>query len=185
MKANYNLVKRINPAKRGEKEQLWYAAPASKGAMDADETARMAVADTTLSKAEFKSVMEVASEKLIPLILSGISVTIGDLGKLRLSFGSQGVENMDDFDPQTMIKNVKFVFTPSATLKSALSQATFEQEGIVEDGIKYGSKLSYQKAKGLVTDDGSDGSDDSGQQGSGGQTQPGGGEGGSGASGEE
>ena len=97
---------------------------------------------------------------------------------------SQGVENMDDFDPQTMIKNVKFVFTPSATLKAALSQATFEQEGIVEDGIKYGSKLSYQKAKGLVTDDGSD---DDGQQGSGGgQTQPGGsGEGGSGASGEE
>lgn len=152
--------------------------------MDADETAKMAVADTTLSKAEFKSVMEVASEKLIPLILSGISVTIGDLGKLRLSFGSQGVENMDDFDPQTMIKNVKFVFTPSATLKAALSQATFEQEGIVEDGIKYGSKLSYQKAKGLVTDDGSDGSDDDGQQGSGGQTQPGGGSG-SGESGEE
>ena len=91
---------------------------------------------------------------------------------------------MDDFDPQTMIKNVKFVFTPSATLKAALSQATFEQEGIVEDGIKYGSKLSYQKAKGLVTDDGSD--DDSQQGSGGGQTQPGGsGEGGSGASGEE
>ena len=80
-----------------------------------------------------------------------------------------------------MIKNVKFVFTPSATLKSALSQATFEQEGIVEGGIKYGSKLSYQKAKGLVADDGSD---DDGQQGSGGQTQPGGGSG-SGESGEE
>ena len=184
MKANYNLTKRRDPS---TKTMKWYAAPAGKGAMDADETAKMAVADTTLSKAEFKSVMEVASEKLIPLILSGISVTIGDLGKLRLSFGSQGAENMDDFDPQTMIKNVKFVFTPSATLKAALSQATFEQEGIVEDGIKYGSKLSYQKAKGLVADDGSDGSDDDGQQGSGGgQTQPGGsGEGGSEASGEE
>ena len=125
MKANYNLTKRRDPS---TKTMKWYAAPAGKGAMDADETAKMAVADTTLSKAEFKSVMEVASEKLIPLILSGISVTIGDLGKLRLSFGSQGVENMDDFDPQTMIKNVKFVFTPSATLKAALSQATFEQE---------------------------------------------------------
>lgn len=181
MKANYNLTKRRDPS---TKTMKWYAAPAGKGAMDADETAKMAVADTTLSKAEFKSVMEVASEKLIPLILSGISVTIGDLGKLRLSFGSQGAENMDDFDPQTMIKNVKFVFTPSATLKSALSQATFEQEGIVEGGIKYGSKLSYQKAKGLVADDGSD--DDSQQGSGGGQTQPGGsGEGGSGASGEE
>ena len=108
----------------------------------------------------------------------------GGTGFATVSFGSQGVENMDDFDPQTMIKNVKFVFTPSATLKAALSQATFEQEGIVEDGIKYGSKLSYQKAKGLVADDGSD--DDSQQGSGGGQTQPGGsGEGGSGASGEE
>ena len=185
MKANYNLTKRHDPS---TKEMKWYATPAGKGAMDADETAKMAVADTTLSKAEFKSVMEVASEKLIPLILSGISVTIGDLGKLRLSFGSQGVENMDDFDPQTMIKNVKFVFTPSATLKSALAQATFEQEGIVESGIKYGSKLSYLKAKGLVDDSEDTGQTEPGGGGTGGnqggQTQTGGGSG-TGGSGEE
>ena len=151
MKANYNLVKRINPAKRAEKEMLWYAQPATKGAMDADETAKMAVADTTLSKGEFKHAMEVATEKLIPLLLSGISITIGELGKLRLSFGSKGVADMKDFNAQTMIKNTKFIFTPSTTLKQALNTATFEVEGVVEDGIKYGSMESYTKAKGGQT----------------------------------
>lgn len=146
MKANFNLVKRIEPQTKAVK---WYAAPATKGSMDADETAKMAVVDTTLSKGEFKHAMEVATEKLIPLILSGISVTIGELGKLRLSFGSKGVENMEDFDAQSMIQNAKIVFTPSTTLKEALKSAKFEVEGVVEDGVKYGSVKSYRITKGL------------------------------------
>ena len=123
MKANYNLAKRKEPLTKAVK---WYAMPASKGAMDEDETAQMAVADTTLSKGEYKYAMEISTEKLIPLILSGISVTIGKLGKIRLSFGSSGVDNMDDFDAKTMIKNAKFVFTPSKELKEALAKAEFE-----------------------------------------------------------
>lgn len=149
MKANYNLAKRKEPQTKAVK---WYAMPASKGAMDEDETAQMAVADTTLSKGEYKYAMEISTEKLIPLILSGISVTIGKLGKIRLSFGSSGVDNMDDFDAKTMIKNAKFVFTPSKELKEALAKAEFELEGIVEDGVKYGTKQSYLKAKGLLPD---------------------------------
>ncbi len=150
MKANYNLAKRYNPQ---TKEKLWYAVPASKGVMDADETAKTAVADTTLSKGEYKHVMDVSSEKLVPLILSGITVTFGGFGKLRLSFGSKGVANIEDFDVKTMLKNAKFIFTPSKELKDAILGATFELEGVVEDGVKYGSMASYRKAKGLDSDD--------------------------------
>lgn len=152
MNLMYNLAKRVNPSKPDEKEYLWYALPAYRGVKDEDETAREATVDTTISKAEFKHVMEVASEKLIPSILSGISVTIGKIGKLRISFGSEGVENMADFDPQTMIKNVKFIFTPSSELKSSLTNLNFELAGIVEDGVKYGTKQSYMKAKGILPD---------------------------------
>ena len=145
MNLNYNLVKRYDPSDPEKKAMLWYAAPAYRGVKDEDETAREATVDTTLSKAEFKHVMEVASEKLIPSILSGISVTFGKIGKLRISFGSEGVENMADFDPQTMIKNVKFVFTPSSELKGALTNLNFELAGIVEDGVKYGTKQSFAR----------------------------------------
>ena len=101
------------------------------------------------------------------MVLSGITITIGDLGKLRLSFGSKGAANIDDFDTATMIQNPKFVFTPSKTLKAALANAQFEVEGVVEDGIKYGSVASYRKAKGLPTGGttepgGEDGADEEG-----------------------
>ena len=76
MKANFNLALRVNPQ---TKEKQWYAVPASKGALDADETAAMAVADTTLSKGEYKHAMEVTSEKLIAMLLSGVTITIGDV----------------------------------------------------------------------------------------------------------
>lgn len=166
MNAKFNLVKRVNPS---TKEQLWYAVPATKGSLDEDETATLAVADTTLSKGEYKHAMEVSSEKLTPAILRGISVTIGSLGKLRFSFGSKGAPSIEEFDAQTMIQNAKFVFTPSKELKAALASATFEIEGIVEDGIKYGSVDSYRKAKGLDTPD--DGSTDDGEEEDGPQVQ--------------
>lgn len=146
MKANYNLAKRINPS---TKEKLWYAVPASKGLMDADETAKMAVADTTLSKGEFKQVMELVGEKLMPLLLTGITITLPGFGKLRLSLSSEGVENIEDFNAQTMIKTPKLIYVPSKEIKEALQNATFELEGIVEDGVKYGSKASYYEVKGI------------------------------------
>jgi len=145
MKANYNLTHKHVMGTVNEKK--WYAIPASKGSLDENETAALAVADTTLSKGEYKHVMEVSSEKLIPAVIRGVSVTIGSLGKLRLSFGSEGVTDIDDFDAKTMIRNAKFVFTPSKELKAALAEAEFELEGVVEDGVKYGTMASYKAAK--------------------------------------
>lgn len=150
MKAVYNLSKKLDLKTKTKK---WFGTPASKGVLDINETAELAVVDTTLSKGEFKHAMEVASDKLIPAVLSGLTVTIGSLGKLRLSFGSKGVDNLDDFDARTMIQNAKFIFTPSKELKAALAQASFEVEGVVEDGIKYGTVRSYKLAKGLITPD--------------------------------
>ncbi len=129
---------------------MWYAVPNSKGVLDADETAEMAVADTTLSKGEYKYAMEVTTDKLISMVLAGITITIGELGKLRLSFGSKGAATIDAFDTATMIQNPKIIFTPSKKLKAAIEQAQFEVEGVVEDGIKYGSLASYRKAKGIT-----------------------------------
>ena len=147
MKAKYNLVKRMNPS---TKEWLWYAVSSSKGVMDMSETAKTAVGNTTLSKGEFNHVMETVVDNLVPQIMGGVTVTLGNLGKLRFSFSSIGIENIDDFDPQTMIRNLKFIFTPSTELKQALQTATFELDGVVEDGVKYGSKDSYRMVKNSV-----------------------------------
>lgn len=139
MKANYKLVKRVNPASES-KEKLWYATPASKGIMSEDQVATTVTRNTTTARSEFKNAFELASEVLPELLLSGISVK---LGTLRFSFGSKGVARPEDFNA-SLIKNAKFIFTPSTTLKEAITRATFENVGVVEDGFTYASLQAYK-----------------------------------------
>ena len=77
------------------------------------------------------------------LLLSGISVKLGKLGTLRFSFGSKGVARPEDFNA-SLIKNAKFIFTPSTALKEAITRATFENVGVVEDGFTYASLQAYR-----------------------------------------
>jgi hypothetical protein len=54
------------------------------------------------------------------------SVSLGDLGTLRLSFSSEGVEKPEDFNV-SMISGVKVVFIPSVELKKQLVDIKFEK----------------------------------------------------------
>ena len=56
----------------------------------------------------------------------GRSVNLGDLGTLRISFGSEGVDEKEVFIP-SMIKGVRVVFTPSVELKNAIENIRFEK----------------------------------------------------------
>lgn len=149
MKIKYNLVRRLDPTSES-KEMKWYAVPVSSGSLTMDETAQIAMNNTSLINEDFKYVMNASVDNLLPAILFGRSVTLGKWGKFRLSFGSEGVDDIDEFDPERMIKNIKLVQTPSVDLKQMIQDVTFELEGIVEDGIKYGSKESYLRAKGTL-----------------------------------
>lgn len=59
------------------------------------------------------------------------------------------------------------MFTPSKEMKEALAGATFEVDGVVEEGIKYGSIQSYRKVKGLDTGGGEEGGGSTGDGGDG------------------
>ena len=85
-----------------------------------------------------------------PLAIAvGNSVQLGKLGTLRLSFGSVGVEDVDQFNAATMIKNVKVIFTPSKELMSAIKDGlSFENVGVVDNGFTYASTRAYKEAKG-------------------------------------
>ena len=103
----------------------------------------------------------------IPLQLQlGNSVQLGKLGTLRLSFGSVGVEDVDQFNAATMIKNVKVIFTPSKELMSSIKDGlSFENVGVVDNGFTYASTRAYKEAKGQGGGSGS-GSGGSGGEGS-------------------
>ena len=65
---------------------------------------------------------------------------VGDLGTLRITFKSDGVENINDFNAGVMIKNPRILFTPSKEFR----------QNIIRQ-LKYASLTDYRKAKGIST----------------------------------
>ena len=62
----------------------------------------------------------------------------------RLSFSSEGVDNLEDFNAASMIKNVKIVFTPSKTLMADIKNGLeFENVGVVDEGFTFPSTKAY------------------------------------------
>lgn len=54
------------------------------------------------------------------------SVKLGELGTLRVSFSSEGVEEESEFNVG-LINGLKIIFTPSIELKSQLHNMKFEK----------------------------------------------------------
>jgi hypothetical protein len=57
----------------------------------------------------------------------GKSVSLGELGTMRVSIGSKGVEKPEEF-VVGMIEGAKIIFTPGVELKKQLTNLTFEKE---------------------------------------------------------
>ena len=76
-----------------------------------------------------------------------------------VSFKSDGVEDITDFNAGAMIKNPRIIFTPSKEFRESVLQGIqFQNAGVLDEGISYASLSDYKKAKGIT----SGGSDDSG-----------------------
>ena len=98
-------------------------------------------------------------------LLQGHIVTIPHFGTLRITFKSNGVEDINDFNANTMIKEPRLLFTPTKEFReSVINSLTFENAGVLEDGISYASLADYRKAvaSGSSAGSGSGSTDDSG-----------------------
>lgn len=146
--AKYKLIKKVNPQKRQEPGK-WYATPKSETPLSGKAMTRAATANTTTAPIEMEASLELLA-KFVPLQLQqGHTVKIPGLGTFRLTFKSDGVENIDDFRASSMIKNARIVFTPAKELReSVLSGLSFEDGGVLEDDISYASLADYRMAKG-------------------------------------
>ena len=144
--AKYKLIKKVNPQKRQEPGK-WYATPKSETPLSGKAMTCAATANTTTAPIE----MEASLAKFVPQQLQqGHTVKIPGLGTFRLTFKSDGVEDINSFRANSMIKNVRIVFTPSKELReSVLSGLTFEDGGVLEDDISYASIADYRLAKGV------------------------------------
>ena len=75
---------------------------------------------------------------------------VGDLGTLRITFKSDGVANINDFNAGVMIKEPRILFTPSKEFRqNVIQQLKYQNGGVLEEGVNYASLTDYRKAKGI------------------------------------
>ena len=121
----YKLVKKINPQdKAAPKKQ--YAIPISEVPQTVKAMTRAATENTTTAPIEMEAALELLGRHARQQLQQGHTVRVGDLGTIRVSFKSDGVENITDFNA-----------------------------GVLDEGISYASLSDYKKAKG-ITSGGSD-----------------------------
>lgn len=151
----YKLVKRGNPSKP-DAPKKWYAIPVSYEAQSVKVMTRAATENTTTAPIELEGSLELLGEYAKQQLLQGHTVRVGNLGTLRITFKSAGVDDITTFNAGQMIREPRIIFTPSKELRESVVQnLQFQNGGVLEDGVSYASLSDYKRAKG-ITGGGSD-----------------------------
>lgn len=144
----YKLIRLMNPQDKTAPKK-WYATSKGEKAQSTKVMTRAATENTTMAPIEMEAALELLSKYAIQQLQQGHIVKMGDLGTIRITFQSEGVEEITEFNASTMIKNPRIVFTPSKEFREqVLGGLQFQNGGVLEDGINYASLADYKKAKG-------------------------------------
>jgi predicted histone-like DNA-binding protein len=119
----YKLIWRVNPQDRTKRKL--YAVPVNDGTITESDLKKEISALSSLSRGDVGNVIDSITEVTPKYMLMGKSVKLGALGSLRISFGSEGVDDPSEFNVG-MINGKKFLFTPSPELKKQLDNLHFE-----------------------------------------------------------
>lgn len=149
MSVNYKLVQKKNPQKK-EEPAKWYAVPNSAKPLAQKALTRAATENTTTAAIEMEAAMELLAAFIPRQLQQGHTVNVPGLGSFRLTFKSEGVEDVEKFNAGLMIKSPRILFTPAKELRERTLQGlSFENGGVLEAGINYATLADYRKAKGL------------------------------------
>lgn len=166
MSVKYTLVQKANPKDR-DASKKWYAVPSSESALSGKAMTRAATANTSTSAIEMEAAMEYLANHIPQQLLQGHTVKVPGLGTFRIAFKSVGVSDLADFNVSAMIKEPRILFTPEKALReSVINGLTFENGGVLKDGVRYASVADYRLATGETGETG--GSSSSGGSTSGG-----------------
>lgn len=150
----YKLQRKKNPQKPDEPGK-WYAVPKTGKAVKEKVMTRLATEDTTMADFELSSAAKLIGKFIHNQTLQGKKVHIPGLGSFRVSFGSEGVDDIMKFNTN-MIRNVKIVFLMDSDLRaSILNDLSFENAGVDDEGVQYASLENYKEVKGLTSGGGS------------------------------
>lgn len=122
---SYKLVEKGNPRDTAAPKK-YYANHISKGRKNLNDISKDIEDKSSLSRGDIGNVLDNLVDQVPKYLLDGQSVSLGDMGSLRLSFSSEGAETPELFST-SMIKSVKIIFTPGKMLKEEIAKARFEK----------------------------------------------------------
>ncbi|MDR2118451.1 MAG: DNA-binding protein [Tannerellaceae bacterium] len=125
----FKVQKRVNPS-RPEGKKIQFAVPINPGKMTVKDFSAQIAARSSLTRGDVESTLTNFLEALPAFLRLGMSVQLGDLGTMRLSIQSEGVEEDQSFTTNH-IKGVRVVFVPGIELKNSLKHIPFEEEKTV------------------------------------------------------
>lgn len=144
------LVKKGNPQKKNDPKK-WYGIPESSKPLETKAMTRAATQNTTTAPIEMEASMDLFTKFTLQQLLQGHTVNVKGFGSFRLSFKSEGVEDITKFNVGTMIKNPRIVFTPAKELRDTIkNEIRFETGGVIDAEISYATISDYKKAKGIT-----------------------------------
>jgi predicted histone-like DNA-binding protein len=122
----FRLIPRGNPSDPSAPKKL-YAIAVTNGKITENSLAKDIATQSSLTRGDVGNVITNIIDTIPKYLLMGKSVSLGELGTLRLSFSSEGVSEESEFNVG-MIKGIKVVFIPSVALKEAIANLKFEKE---------------------------------------------------------
>lgn len=122
----YRLVQRANPRDLSQPKKF-YASPVLSGRKTAAHLSEDVASSSSLTRGDVHNTLMGISDQAPRYLLDGHSVQLGELGHLRITFSSDGVDREEDFDT-SMIRDIKVTFVPSPRLKQLEREVRFERE---------------------------------------------------------
>ena len=121
----YKLVARKNP-QNPQAAPKCYASPVNDGKVSQKNIAADIVGLSSLSRGDVSNVIDSLLDTVPKYLQMGKSVSLGDLGTLRISFSSEGVASETEFNTGK-ISGVRVLFTPSPVLRKSIEDIKFEK----------------------------------------------------------
>lgn len=129
MSVKYKLVLKKDLSKNAATDAKRYYASANVTGMMNFETICDVVADrSTASDGDVALVLLGVIRCMQEALLRGEVVQLGALGNFRISLGSSGVANADDFHV-SMIRKPRIIYSPGVKLREMISKVTLERIG--------------------------------------------------------
>ena len=126
MSIKFKVIERGEPGVVGGGTKKYYASANITGEATIEKLTRRIEKISTVSGADIRAVLYAVVDVAVEELADGKAVRFDDLGSLRVSLSSSGVEKESDVTPAIITKS-KVIFTPGKKIKEMLNNVKYEK----------------------------------------------------------